>query len=66
MAAENNFNVKPLTNVPFVAPANPSGEQPARKYRPYKRKPETPQADDSTQTADDDSEDMRHVIDYRA
>ena len=66
MTTENNFNVKPLTNVPFVAPTNPSGEQPARRQRPYKRKPEDPNADDSTKTDDDDGEDMRHVIDYRA
>ena len=66
MAAENNFNVKPLTTVPYVAPANPSGEQPARRQRPYKRKPANPQADDTTQTDDDNGEDMRHVIDYRA
>ena len=66
MTAENNFNVKPLTNIPYVAPTNPSGEQPGRKQRQYKRKPADPQADDPTQIAEDDSEDMRHVIDYRA
>ena len=38
MTAENNFNVKPLTNIAYVAPANPSGEQAGNKRR-YKRKP---------------------------
>jgi hypothetical protein len=65
MTAENNFNIKPLTNISYVAPANPSGEQPARKNRQFKRKPEDPQADES-QNVDDDGEDMQHVIDYCA
>jgi hypothetical protein len=65
MTAENNFNVKPLTNVPYVTPANSSGEQPARKQQ-HKRKPPDPQADDPAQIVDDDGEDLRHVIDYRA
>jgi hypothetical protein len=65
MSADNNFNVKPLTNVPFVAPANPSGEQPARKQQ-HKRKPTDPQTDNLAQIDDDDGEDLRHVIDYRA
>ena len=66
MTAENNLNVKPLTNLHYVAPTSPSGEQPARKQRPYKRKPAGPQAEDPTQAGDDDSENTRHVIDYRA
>jgi hypothetical protein len=66
MTSESNFNVKPLTNVPYVAPANPSGEQPGRRQRPYKRKPENHQEDDPKQTDDDNGEDMRHVIDYQA
>jgi hypothetical protein len=66
MAAENNFNVKPLTNVPFVAPANPSGEQPARKQQQHKQRTTDPQADDLTPIDDDDGKDLRHVIDYQA
>lgn len=66
MTADNNFNVKPLTNVPYVAPANPSGEQPRRRQQQHKQKTTDPQADNLTQTINDDGEDMRHVIDYRA
>jgi hypothetical protein len=66
MTAENNFNVKPLTNVPYIAPTNPSGEQPAHKQQQHRRKPEDPQVDQPTQIDDDDGEDLRHVINYRA
>lgn len=64
MAAENNFNIKPLTNVSYVSPASPSGEQSNRKNRRFKNKPTDPEIDDSE--AGDDGEDMHHVIDYRA
>ncbi len=65
MTAENNFNVKPLTNVSYVAPANPSGEQPGHNNRKFKRKPAQSQDEDSTQAADD-GDDIQHVIDYCA
>ena len=65
MTAENNFNVKPLTNIAYVAPANPSGEQPGPIIAGINANP-AQKEDEPKQTIDDNGEDMQHVIDYRA
>ncbi len=63
MTADNNFNVKPLTNLHYVAPTSKSDQQPDRSKQRYKRKPANQQAEDND---DDNGTDTLHVIDYRA
>ena len=66
MTPENTYNVKPLTNLHYVAPANPSGEQPGRNKRRYKRSSIAKQPEKPEEIIDDDGDDTLHVIDYCA
>jgi hypothetical protein len=66
MTAENNFNVKPLTSPHYVTPTNQSGEQAGRNSRRYKRKSAAQQPEELEETANDNGDDMTHVIDYCA
>ncbi len=66
MTAENNFTVKPLTNLHYVAPTNKSDEQPERNNRRYKRKMADQQIEESEETTYDYGVDTLLVIDFRA
>jgi hypothetical protein len=66
MTAENDFTVKPLTNLHYVAPTNKSDEQSDHNNRRYKRKPADPQIEGSEETTNDNGDDSLHVIDYCA
>ena len=66
MTPENTYNVKPLTNLHYVAPTNPSGEHPGRNRRRYKRSPADQQAEKTEENIDDDGDNTLHVIDYCA
>jgi hypothetical protein len=68
MTPENTYNVKPLTSLHYVAPANPSGEQPGRNSRRYKRAVvnEQPEPEKPEEASDDGGSETLHVIDYCA
>jgi hypothetical protein len=63
MTTDNDLNVKPLTNLHYVAPTNKSDQQPDRSKQRYKRKPADQKTEDNN---DDNGTDTLHVIDYCA